>query len=82
MIRLCFQYLAIYSNLNLPKSIQIVSKWVENFAQNQMNLKYIAKVVEFCQIWSHCRISKKPISKSEQELLQEIGIQLENISPS
>ena len=39
MTRLCFQYLAIYSNENFPKSIQIVS----NFAQNQINLKYIEK---------------------------------------
>ena len=43
MIRLCFQYLAVYSNENLPKSIQIVPKWVVNFAQNQINLKFIAK---------------------------------------
>ena len=42
MTRLCFQYLAIYSNENLPKSIQIVPKWDENFAQNQINLKYNA----------------------------------------
>ena len=60
MNRLCFQYLAIHSNENLPKSILIVPKWVKNFAQNQINLKYIAidfytfaKVVEFRQIWSH-----------------------------
>ena len=39
--RLCFQYLALYSNKNLPKSIlQLVPNWVENFAQNQINLKY------------------------------------------
>ena len=43
MIRLCFQYLFIYSNANFPKSKQIVPKWVENFAQNQINFKYIAK---------------------------------------
>ena len=58
MSKLCFQYLAIFSNENVPNSIQIVSKWVENFAQNQINLKYLAKfakVVEFCQIWSHRR---------------------------
>ena len=36
MTRLCFQYLANYSNENLPKSIQIVPKWVEKFAQNQI----------------------------------------------
>ena len=60
MNKLCFQYLAIFSNENVPNSIQIVPKWVENFAQNQINLKYIAKdfklfakVVEFRQIWSH-----------------------------
>ena len=39
MTRLCFQYLAIFSNKNLPKSIQIVPKWAENFAQSQINLK-------------------------------------------
>ena len=55
---LCFQYLAIFSNEKAPNFIQIVPKWVENFAQNQINLKYIAifklfaKVVEFRQIWS------------------------------
>ena len=43
MTKLCFQYLAIFSTENVPNSIQIVSKWVENFAQNQINLKYIAK---------------------------------------
>ena len=41
--RLCFQYLAIFSNENLLESIQIVPKWAENFAQNQINFKYIAK---------------------------------------
>ena len=61
MTRLCFQYLTIFGNENVPNSIQIVPKWAENFAQNQINLKYIAKdfklfakVVEFRQIWSHC----------------------------
>ena len=29
MTRLCFQYLAIFSNENLPKRIQIVPNWVE-----------------------------------------------------
>ena len=43
MTRLCFQYLAIFSNENLSKSIQIAPKWVENFAQNQIILKLIAK---------------------------------------
>ena len=43
MNRLCFQYLAIFSNENLPKSIQIVPRWVEYFAQNQIILKLIAK---------------------------------------
>ena len=40
-------------------------QWVENFAQNQINLKYIAtdfklfaKVVEFRQIWSHWTLNK------------------------
>ena len=43
MTILCFQYLAIFSNENLPKSTQIVPYWVQNFAQKQINLKYIAK---------------------------------------
>ena len=30
-------------NENVPKSLQIVPKWVKNFAQNEINLKYIAK---------------------------------------
>ena len=37
--QLCFQYLAINSDENLPKSIHIVPKWVKNFPQNQINLK-------------------------------------------
>ena len=59
MTVLCFQYLAICSNENLPKSVQIVPKWVKTFAQSQINLKnvakdfnFFAKVVEFHQIWS------------------------------
>ena len=47
---------------NLPESIQIVTTRVKNFAQTQINLKYIAKyfyifakAVEFRQIWSHWR---------------------------
>ena len=43
MTRLFFQYLAIFSNENLPKSTQIVPKWVENFAQNQIIPRLIAK---------------------------------------
>ena len=43
MTKLCFQYLAIFSNQNVPICIQIVQKRVENFDQNQINLKYIAK---------------------------------------
>ena len=35
MTKLCFHYLAIFSNQNVPNSIQIVPKRVENFAQNQ-----------------------------------------------
>ena len=42
MTRLCFQYLAIYSNENLPQRIQIVSKWVI-FFQTQMSHIYIYK---------------------------------------
>ena len=41
MTKFCFQYLAIYSNENLPKTIQIVKKWVENFAQNQIYPKCV-----------------------------------------
>ena len=36
--KLVFQYLAIYINENLPKIIQIVLKWVHNFAKYKMNL--------------------------------------------
>ena len=43
MTILCFQYLAIFSNENLPKSKQIVPKSAENFAQNQIILKLMAK---------------------------------------
>ena len=43
MTILCIQYLTIFSNEKLPKSIQIEPKWVQNFAQNQINHKYIAK---------------------------------------
>ena len=43
MNKFCFQYLAIISNENVPNAIQIVPKWVENFTQNQISLKYIAK---------------------------------------
>ena len=43
MNRLCFQYLKIYTNENLLKSLQIVAKWVKNFTQNKINLKDIAK---------------------------------------
>ena len=43
MTKLCFQYLAIFSNENLPNRMQIVPKGVENDPQNQINLKYITK---------------------------------------
>ena len=46
--------------MKFAKSIQIVPKWIEHFAQNQLNLKYFSndfwifpKAVEFRQIWSH-----------------------------
>ena len=45
MTKLYFQYLAIFSTENVPNGIQIVPKWVENFAQIQINLKYIVKDV-------------------------------------
>ena len=38
MTRLCFQYLAIFSNENVPNRKQIVPEWVEKFAQNQIVL--------------------------------------------
>ena len=49
MARLFFHFLAIYSNENLPISIQVVPKWVHNFAQYQMNLENIANISTFCQ---------------------------------
>ena len=58
--RLCFQYLAIYSNGNQPNSIQNVPKRYKNFALYKINPYYVAndfkifaKVVEFHRIWSH-----------------------------
>ena len=41
--RLCLQYFAIFNDAYLTKSIKIVPKWTENFAQNKINLKYTAK---------------------------------------
>ena len=41
--RLFFQYLAIYNDEILPKSIQKVPKWVVNFAKIQINLSNVAK---------------------------------------
>ena len=56
-----FQYLAIYNDEFLPKSIQKIPKWVHNFTKYQINLwnvaKYFlifAKLAKFRQIWSHC----------------------------
>ena len=72
MTKLCFQYLAIFSNEIVRNSIQIVPKWVENFAQKQINLKYIANVVEFRQICSHWS-QKKRLHKFE---LNEMAFQL------
>ena len=54
MARLFFHYLAIYSNEILPIRIQVVPKWVHNFAQYQMILENIAKVAKIRQIWSYC----------------------------
>ena len=58
--RLFFQYLAIFSNENFPQKHTNCTKVSWKIAQNQINLKYIAKdfkvfvkVVEFHQIWSH-----------------------------
>ena len=48
MAKLVFQYLAIYNNENLPKIIQIVSKWLHNFAKYEMNLKNMAKDFSIC----------------------------------
>ena len=60
MIRLFFQDLAIYTNENLPKRIQIVPKWFHNFTKYQTNLYnfaeeflIFAQVAKFRQIWSH-----------------------------
>ena len=41
--QIVFSIFGHFQQWNLPKSIQIVPKWVENFAQDQINLKYIAK---------------------------------------
>ena len=59
MNRLCFQYLVIHGNKNLPKIIQIVLKGVKNFAKTNKPYyvakdgEMFAKGVEFRQIWSH-----------------------------
>ena len=57
--RLCFQYLAVYSNENLPKSKQIVP----NFAQNQINchrfFKYLPKWWNFAKSG---HTASKPVS--------------------
>ena len=51
MKRLCFQYLAIYSNENLPKSIQIVLKLVKNFTQTKQILNILPKVFKYLPKW-------------------------------
>ena len=60
--QIVFSIFGHFQHWNLPKSIQNVQTRVKNFAQNQLNLQYIAKdfyifakVVEFRQIWSHWR---------------------------
>ena len=47
MTILYFQYLAIFSNENLPKSAQIVPKWVENFATTKWTIKILPKIFKF-----------------------------------
>ena len=62
MAKLVFQYLAIHNNNeNLPKSIQIVPKWVHNFDKYQKPLnkwakvsQFVAQAAKFRKIWSHC----------------------------
>ena len=54
MARLFFHFFAIYSNENLPISIQVVPKWVHNFAQYQMNLENIANISTFCFLSPVC----------------------------
>ena len=53
MVRWVFQYLAIYSNENVPKSIQIVSKWVHHFAKYQKygTLQSWVKITKFMLKW-------------------------------
>ena len=44
----CFvQYLAIYNDEFLPKTMQKVPKWVHNFAKYQINLWNVAKISKF-----------------------------------
>ena len=45
--RLFFQRFAIYNNENLPESIQILPKCVDNFAKYQINLKILPEISKF-----------------------------------
>ena len=45
--RLCFQYLAIYSNENLPKSIQIVPNRDKQFTKNKITLNILRKIIKY-----------------------------------
>ena len=56
MNRLCFQYLAIYSNESMPISIQIVTKRVKYFAKTNLSLNILPKTFK---IWPKWRIFAK-----------------------
>ena len=47
--QIVFQHLAIYNNENLPKSIQIIPKWVHNFAKYQRFLNSLLKRWNFAK---------------------------------
>ena len=53
LVILLIQYLAIYSNEHLPKTIKMAKVGL-NFAKYDRNTPKIAKVAKFHQIWSHC----------------------------
>ena len=98
MTKLCFQYLTIFSNENVPNSTQIMPKWVVNFAQKQIDLENVAKdfelfakVVEFRQISSHWKHSRalglgpswKPSRIAKRHSeWSSVGISKVNVSPA
>ena len=66
MARLFFQYLAIYNDEILPKSIQKSPKVGSQLWQisnkpfkSCQRFQIFAKLAKFCAIWSHCYLAQK-----------------------